>query len=270
MRRRPTPRMRRLPMCDWPTIRISRRFFPQSLVATATWIRARNATTEIRNRAMAAAACARSSAPRRTTWGARGFWEPDRCGDGDVGATEACDDGNGTAGDGCAADCSMVEPGWTCPVPGRRCSPICGEGVITAPETCDDGNQQSGDGCSSICTLESPCVATDGTTTACPASCGNGVIDGAEQCDDGPNNADVPGSVRNELSPASLRRRRRHPTGELRSGPGQRDLHLFSHCLPGLQRRLPGGSYLRRRYRGYGRRRAVRPRCLERTTRDGR
>ena len=28
--------------------------------------------------------------------------------------TEVCDDGNADDGDGCSADCTTVEPGWTC------------------------------------------------------------------------------------------------------------------------------------------------------------
>ena len=31
------------------------------------------------------------------------------CGDGELGAGEACDDGNNVAGDGCAADCTIEE-----------------------------------------------------------------------------------------------------------------------------------------------------------------
>src|SRR5678815_2877029 len=46
------------------------------------------------------------------------------CGDRLLGSSEICDDGNLTGGDGCAADCGMIEPGWTCPIPGRRCVPF--------------------------------------------------------------------------------------------------------------------------------------------------
>ncbi|HEY5956302.1 MAG TPA: DUF4215 domain-containing protein, partial [Polyangiaceae bacterium] len=37
------------------------------------------------------------------------------CGDGKVSGIEVCDDGGTVAGDGCAADCSIVESGWSCP-----------------------------------------------------------------------------------------------------------------------------------------------------------
>jgi cysteine-rich repeat protein len=73
----------------------------------------------------------------------------------------------------------MIEPGWTCPIPGRRCVPFCGDGLIVGPETCDDRNALAGDGCSDICLIE-PSAAV----------CGNGVMEGAEQCDDGPSNRD--------------------------------------------------------------------------------
>jgi cysteine-rich repeat protein len=54
----------------------------------------------------------------------------DICGDGILTAPEACDDGNKVGGDGCSADCSAVETGYRCPVPGKPCLPICGDGFI--------------------------------------------------------------------------------------------------------------------------------------------
>jgi len=80
------------------------------------------------------------------------------CGDGEVGAGEQCDDGNGFNGDGCSSTCKTEGP--------MRCG---NNEVDVATETCDDGNTTSGDGCSSTCQNE----------------CGNGMLDGAEQCDDG-------------------------------------------------------------------------------------
>ncbi len=47
----------------------------------------------------------------------------ERCGDGVLDAGEACDDGNTDDDDGCAGDCSSLEEGWTCPVPGELCLP---------------------------------------------------------------------------------------------------------------------------------------------------
>jgi cysteine-rich repeat protein len=101
------------------------------------------------------------------------------CGDGLLGANEVCDDSNAMAGDGCSADCQTVEPGWRCPVPGRRCVPVCGDGIVVVPESCDDGNTVAGDGCSATCSAEP-------TTNRC----GDGVVEGSEACDDGAANSD--------------------------------------------------------------------------------
>ncbi|MBW2381737.1 MAG: DUF4215 domain-containing protein, partial [Deltaproteobacteria bacterium] len=101
-------------------------------------------------------------------------------------AVEACDDGNNDNGDGCAADCMMIEPGYRCPTVGALCVAIvCGDSRIDPPETCDDGNAAAADGCSASCERE------DGWTcplpgVACVATeCGDGIVAGFEQCDDG-------------------------------------------------------------------------------------
>ena len=107
------------------------------------------------------------------------------CGNGILTSDETCDDGNTLGGDGCSADCSTVEIGWTCRVPGRRCTPLCGDGIITGGETCDDGNSQSGDGCASTCQLE---PGADCPTPGQPcklAVCGNGILEKTELCDCG-------------------------------------------------------------------------------------
>lgn len=62
------------------------------------------------------------------------------CGDGEVEATETCDDGNTTPGDGCDAACQV--------------EPVCGDGVLAASEECDDGNTTAGDHCSPACLWE--------------------------------------------------------------------------------------------------------------------
>jgi cysteine-rich repeat protein len=67
------------------------------------------------------------------------------CGDGAVGRTEECDDGNLVDGDGCDSQCHVEPP----PGPG-----VCGDGVRTAPEQCDDGNTLNLDGCDSTCHFE--------------------------------------------------------------------------------------------------------------------
>jgi cysteine-rich repeat protein len=43
------------------------------------------------------------------------------CGDAIVDSAEACDDGNVTNHDGCSEDCTIVEPGFICPIPGNPC-----------------------------------------------------------------------------------------------------------------------------------------------------
>src|SRR5688572_23596479 len=43
---------------------------------------------------------------------------PPFCGDGAANDDEQCDDGNTTGGDGCSANCLVVEQGFTCDTPG--------------------------------------------------------------------------------------------------------------------------------------------------------
>ena len=83
------------------------------------------------------------------------------CGNGNLDAGEACDDGldNGTYGH-CLADCSAM-------------GPYCGDSVTNGPETCDDG-------------------ASNGTYGFCAADCmgpgprcGDSLVNGTEECDDG-------------------------------------------------------------------------------------
>jgi fibro-slime domain-containing protein len=112
---------------------------------------------------------------------------PANCGDGKLGDDEACDDGNLAAGDGCAANCLSVEPGFSCNPAGVPCHVIalCGDGVVSSNEMCDDGNDESGDGCSARCKLELG-YKCDGKPSVCSATtCGDGVKEGAEGCDDG-------------------------------------------------------------------------------------
>lgn len=76
-----------------------------------------------------------------------------QCGDAykDVGAGEACDDGNTAGGDGCSADCTSNE--------------TCGNSVVDASknEVCDDGNTVDGDTCKSDCSAV--------TTPSCEPNC---------------------------------------------------------------------------------------------------
>ncbi|XXF80294.1 DUF4215 domain-containing protein [Myxococcaceae bacterium GXIMD 01537] len=110
-----------------------------------------------------------------------------RCGDGVLALTESCDDANTVGGDGCAADCSQVEAGWTCPVAGTACTqvqqPRCGDGRLDTGEKCDDRNTVAGDGCSPTCTVEDGWTCTAGSPCRA-ARCGDGIIAGKEQCED--------------------------------------------------------------------------------------
>jgi fibro-slime domain-containing protein len=109
------------------------------------------------------------------------------CGDGALTDDEACDDGNLAASDGCAGNCRVAEPGFSCPTPGQRCQQIarCGDGLVAPSEQCDDANPTSGDGCSDRCRVELG-KKCEGQPSACTdTTCGDAVPEGAEGCDDG-------------------------------------------------------------------------------------
>ncbi len=108
------------------------------------------------------------------------------CGNQTIQAGEACDDGNTTSGDGCAADCKTIEPGWFCDTAGSPCiRNTCGDGRVGTGEKCDDHNTTSNDGCSATCTVEPGwnCPTSGGRCTA--AKCGDGIVAGDEECEDG-------------------------------------------------------------------------------------
>jgi cysteine-rich repeat protein len=65
--------------------------------------------------------------------------------------SQACEDGNNVAGDGCY-NC-QPELGWACTNTDETsltnvCTPICGDGIIIGGETCDAG---ANPGCMSDC-----------------------------------------------------------------------------------------------------------------------
>ncbi len=92
-------------------------------------------------------------------------FEPEkvRCGDGIIGGTEECDDGNDNDSDTCLNACTAA---------------VCGDGVARTDrepgqdgyEACDDGNEEQRDLCLT------GCIA---------ASCGDGFLGPGEGCDDG-------------------------------------------------------------------------------------
>jgi fibro-slime domain-containing protein len=108
------------------------------------------------------------------------------CGDGLLAASEACDDGNLTNGDGCTSGC-VLEPGYQCPVPGSPCTTTtCGNGIVEGNEQCDDGNLRPYDTCSPQCTNYLLCPSpSGGTAEPCAATCGDGLKFPGEACDDG-------------------------------------------------------------------------------------
>jgi fibro-slime domain-containing protein len=109
------------------------------------------------------------------------------CGDGILTDDEACDDKNQENGDGCAADCRMVDEGWSCSPPGMPCHRMarCGDGQFLFPEMCDDDNNNDGDGCSATCKVEIGYKCAGSPSVCTPTVCGDGNQEGAETCDDG-------------------------------------------------------------------------------------
>ena len=106
------------------------------------------------------------------------------CGDGEVDAGEACDDGpaNDDAG-ACTKACQLA---------------ACGDGFMQAGEECDDGNADDEDACVAGCKTNvcgdgfvGPGEACDDpldllcTDTCALATCGDGKTQPGEQCDDG-------------------------------------------------------------------------------------
>ncbi|MBT4586241.1 DUF4215 domain-containing protein, partial [Candidatus Peregrinibacteria bacterium] len=76
------------------------------------------------------------------------------CGDGVVGGSEECDDGNRYNFDACTNECKQ---------------PQCGDGIREGSEECDDGNRYDFDNCPNDCFI---------------AVCGDGVRESSEDCDD--------------------------------------------------------------------------------------
>jgi cysteine-rich repeat protein len=97
------------------------------------------------------------------------------CGDGIIGITEECDDGNMNANqpDRCRLNCMV---------------PVCGDRIVDTGEVCDCGldPQNLPPGCNAV----NNNLAADPCRLDCTlATCGNGVLDPGEFCDDGNNNS---------------------------------------------------------------------------------
>ena len=111
------------------------------------------------------------------------------CGDGILGATEACDDGNTTGGDGCSADCKRSRPATSAACPGRPCVPACGDGKIDRRRGV---RRRQHDGRRRLLRRPARSSRARPATTArrrpgkCTAPiCGNGMKEGSEGCDCG-------------------------------------------------------------------------------------
>src|SRR5262249_54511252 len=90
---------------------------------------------------------------------------PPVCGDGDLGGTEECDDGNTTDGDCCSATCSFEPNGAPCADDANACTAdhcdgggACRHDGVDGP--CDDGT---------VCTTDDACAA--GSCVGVPVSC---------------------------------------------------------------------------------------------------
>jgi fibro-slime domain-containing protein len=113
---------------------------------------------------------------------------PPGCADTEKADDEACDDGNTTNGDGCSANCLVVETGYTCDTPGSPCElvALCGDSRVVLTERCDDGNAVGGDGCATNCQVEAGySCPTPGAACESTAVCGDGFVALGEDCDDG-------------------------------------------------------------------------------------
>lgn len=104
------------------------------------------------------------------------------CGNGKLEASEACDDDNTDAGDGCDAMCA-VETGFDCSGEPSVCTTVCGDGIVAGAEACDDSNTDSNDGCDGMCAIETGYTCM-GEPSACATVCGDGIVAGSEACDD--------------------------------------------------------------------------------------
>ena len=117
------------------------------------------------------------------------------CGNSVLNPGEACDDGNNEAGDGCHNNCLLLDPGFTCPVPGAACFPYarCGDGIVSFPEQCD-GGADGVTGCSAKCKVEIgyKCMTVAGASECSETVCGDGEIEGTETCDDPGQTPPVP------------------------------------------------------------------------------
>jgi cysteine-rich repeat protein len=123
------------------------------------------------------------------------------CGNSIVEGTEACDDGNDDADDGCSPSCEL-ECGDGAVTGTEQCDPAIAAGspgACPTDETCVDEDPcttgvVSGTGCEVVCEFATTTAPIDGdsccpdgadgtTDSDCEAVCGNGVLEAGEACD---------------------------------------------------------------------------------------
>ena len=121
-----------------------------------------------------------------------------RCGDGDIGGTEECDDGNRDANDGCSTSCTL-ECGDGAVTGEEACDTAIASGEGSCPSSCDDGvacttDTLVGTECDATCETTPiatpmnadgccPSGATSLTDDDCAVMCGNGLLEAGETCD---------------------------------------------------------------------------------------
>ncbi|MEJ7596839.1 MAG: DUF4215 domain-containing protein [Kofleriaceae bacterium] len=152
--------------------------------------------------------CTVTDAQARTASFAIALAVPAVCGDGRIEGSEACDDDDPDAGDGCSTGCA-IEAGWTCSgapslgtaadeggrgpadcdpnatctnTPGTfscacnagyvgdgvTCESVCGDGIVVATEECDDNDLEPADGCNEACLIEPGSTCTGMPSTCAP------------------------------------------------------------------------------------------------------
>jgi cysteine-rich repeat protein len=95
------------------------------------------------------------------------------CGDGKVGGTELCDNGNTT---GCLSNC-VPDAGFTCTkIAGLAsvCTSTCGDQIRASNEACDNGKRPGCATCTSVDTGFT-CNGAVGSLSICTSVCGDGL-----------------------------------------------------------------------------------------------
>ena len=109
---------------------------------TACSIPARSATTTTSSAATAARRSARSRTAGSVRTSARPACAPPFAATACSRRPRPATTATPGSGDGCSANCSTVETGWRCPVPGKPCMPICGDGSARAARPATTATRQ--------------------------------------------------------------------------------------------------------------------------------